>query len=132
MRLRPHLLVLLPLLWAAGCRGGITHEKAYTLEPTSAQATTIDPPSRDQKVTVKVTSDVPVSVYVAASKDLPGDINKINETLLAGKKLTALAAEEKMTDKTLEASVPAKTEFQVVVYNPGLKSANVKVKVEGK
>jgi hypothetical protein len=43
-----------------------------------------------------------------------------------------LATEEKVTDKTLEASVPAKTEFQVVVYNPGLKSANVKVKVEGK
>jgi hypothetical protein len=73
-----------------------------------------------------------VNVYVAATKDLPGDLDKVAETLLAGKKLTTLAAEEKATDKTLEASVPAKTEYQIIVYNPGVKSANVKVKVEGK
>lgn len=134
MQLRPHLLLLLPLLWAAGCsvRDTFVQEKNWTLEPTQVQALTVNAPSGNQKVTVKLTSDVPVNVYVAASKDLPGDIDKISDLFLSGKKPTTLAAEEKVTDKTLEASVPAKTEFQVIVYNTGTKAASVKLKVEGK
>src|SRR5262245_22915870 len=133
--MRPQLLVLFPLLWSAGCtmRGGFTQETSWSVEPTQAQSLIVPAPSGNQKVTVKITSDVPVSVYVAASKDLPGDINKINEMFLSNKKPTnTMVSEEKVTDKTLETSVPAKTEFQVIVYNPNTKSASVKVKAEGR
>jgi hypothetical protein len=135
MRFVPRTVLLLPLLFAVGCfsRGGFSHETSYSLEAVQARSTTVDAPARDQKVTVKVTSDVGVNVYVAATRDLPPTIDDVNNMLNSNKKpQKLLASAEKVQDQTLELTVPAKTEFQVIVYNPTNKSASVKVKVDGK
>lgn len=135
MRLRPHSLLVLLLLLMAGClmRSGFSQESTVTLAATEVKSQIVDAPGMDQKVTVKFTSDTAIDVYVVASKDLPPDIDKLAETLQAGKKpASALASAEKVTDHTLQTTVPAKTEFQVVLYNPSAKSATVKLKIEGK
>lgn len=132
--MRHRLPVFLLLATTLGCSvSSFKQQTSFTLEGTQVRSMTIEAPASAQRATVEVTSDVPVHVFVVASKDLPGSVDQLNEMFLANKKPTnPLASEENVTNKSIEASVPAKTEYQVIVYNPGAKSAQVKLTIQGK
>jgi hypothetical protein len=117
------------LLLLAGCQR-LNFEKEYTIDPFDGQTMTFDPPRYEQKVTVEVKSPGnPVSVYLVKGEDA----EKANNALQSGKAPTgAFAGQEKSEDVNLEATIPAKTEYTLLVFNPGKKKAAAKVKVTGR
>jgi hypothetical protein len=113
----------------AGCGQKLDYETAVQLEAGDVQLLAIDPPKREQKVTVTVTSSgSPISVYVILGKDKEA----AKQALLDSKKPTgALASNVKTQEATLEATIPANTGFGVLLGGAS-KSSQVKVKVTGR
>jgi hypothetical protein len=122
--------LLAGLLLIAGCQP-LSYEKDYQLDTTAAIQILFDPPKYDQNVKVLVVSPGhPVSACLVKEEDkdrAEGALNRDTEP--AG----ALASKLKGDNFTLEAKVPAKTAYVVVVFNPDRKElASVKVKVTGR
>jgi hypothetical protein len=116
------------LLLAAGCQK-LHDERSVKLAPGDTKSFEIDAPRSEQKVTVEYTSsNGPVNVCVALLEDRQA----AEEGVLADKKPDkALASKEKADSGTLEATVPAKKGF-VVVIGGAKKETEVKVKTNGK
>jgi hypothetical protein len=123
LRLVPVLVVVV----LAGC-SKVHEQRSFTLKPYGGNTLSITAPVSEQKVTVGVTSDQPINVWVLLEKNVPqgdkGDLDpeKMTEGVLA-KELSTKAA-------NLEVTVPAKEAFQIYVVNPSTKSAEVTVKVD--
>jgi uncharacterized protein YcfL len=120
-------LIPLALLALAGC-SKIHEQRTFTLAPLGGNTLSISAPVSEQKVTVVVSSDQPINVWVLLEKDIPpGDKGDVDpEKMTSG----VLAKEKNTKDTTLSATVPAKEKYQVYVVNPGSKSASVTVKVD--
>ncbi len=121
------LVLALP---AGGCQP-LNYEKSLTLEPGSLKPVEISAPSRDQNIKVSVSSSgAPVSVYVVLQKDH----DAVESAILSSKKPDAakvLASQENTDKATLDAKIPAKNDYVVLVYNGSSKSAQVKISVKG-
>jgi hypothetical protein len=118
------------LVLAAGCKQRVNEERTLSLEPGVTKPLQIDAPARDQQVTVTVASPgAPVSAYLVLEKNRAAT----EDALVAGKKPGAniLAGSEKAEQATLEATVPAKEAYAVVVSNSSGKPAQVKVTIKG-
>ncbi len=116
------------LLLLAGCGQKLNYESTLQLEVGDVQAIAIDPPVKEQKVTVTVTSTAsPVDVYLVFAKD-----KESGKRALLDRKPPAepLAAKAKTTDAVLEATIPAGSGF-VVLLGLANKSTSVKLKVSG-
>jgi hypothetical protein len=118
------------LILAAGCKQRLNEEKTLSLEPGVAKSLQIDAPAGEQKVTVTVASPgAPVSAYLVLEKNR----TTAEDALIAGKKpVNPLAGQDRVEQATLEATVPAKEAYAVVVSNAGGKPAQVKVTIQGR
>src|SRR4051794_19039333 len=117
MRLLPKPLLgvaTVAALSLTGCQK-LSYEKTLTLTSGEVQAFPIDAPRSQQKVTVSVTATgSPVNVHVV----LESDHAAVMEALTNSKKVDpakVLASKEKMDSGTVEATVPAKKGFSVLV-----------------
>jgi hypothetical protein len=128
---RPARWIFGPLafvLLAAGCQR-VNVEHTVQVEPEQVKAITIDPPRGDQKVSVTASSPgVPVSVYLVLEKDRQAAIGALENYKTPA---NVLASKEKVEQATLEATVPAKNGYAILLTASGGKKADVKLKVTG-
>jgi hypothetical protein len=126
-------LVLAALPLAGGCQR-LNFEKDEDLKVVQAKRFTFDAPRYDQKVMVTVTpSDGPVCAYLIKTEDyekLELALNRyptpVPQSLVLEKK------EPKEKDSySFEATVPARTEYALVLYAPK-KGTKVSVKLVGR
>src|SRR5437016_5847 len=116
MRRLPLCALAVLLLVLAGCQR-LNFEKEATLEPAVPFLEyTFDGPQGEMKVSVKVTSDQPVSVWVVLEEDKePSTLDLVN-----GKKpAKVLAGEKDQKEIDLEATIPPKKNFVVFVAQGG-------------
>jgi hypothetical protein len=121
------------LVFALGFTGcgrmaALNYEKDMEIEGQGTKSFTVTAPNKEQKVNVLVRSNgVPLDVYVALEKDLATLERQVTEQ----KAVTAscLTKKDKVTEGTLEATVPAGASFGVLLVNPGSKKASAAVKI---
>jgi hypothetical protein len=116
------------VMFLAGCQSRLDHEQSYRLGTGDAKAFEIEPPRYDQKVTVAVDTDAPVSVFVYRK----GDAGAVTKDLtLRERSDKALGSWTGEKVGTFEVTIPAK-QATIVRVEAGIKPANVKIKVVGK
>jgi len=130
-RSTPFCLGLLALLGlAAGCQR-LDVDRTIKLAPGDVQDILIDAPRSQQSIKVDVNaSGAPVDVYVL----LEAERQAVKENLLINKRpdpAKLLASQQKVTTATLEAAVPARNDFAILLAGAS-KPAEVKVKVTGR
>jgi hypothetical protein len=116
------------ILSLAGCQP-LKIEKTMSVPVGGVSSLILDPPRYEQKVTVQISSPgAPVSAYLVRESD-----RAAAEALMQKDKAptSPLAGKEKAEDITLEATVPAKTGFALLI-RADKKNADVKVKVTGR
>ena len=129
---RSTLLVAL-LLLAGGCQR-LRHEQTFSLDMGEVKSLQFDPPRYNQQVTVTVTpTGGPVSAYLVKTSEW----EQVAAQLDSGKAPPADAvfasweSKDQHEEYTLKGTVPAKTEFTLLL-RAGRKKAEVKVKVVGR
>jgi hypothetical protein len=122
MRLLSGLVLLMLLLAVSGCQK-VALKNEYDLDPTDAKGFDVDPPNRDQDVTLKITTTGPIDVFIANKADWDKAIADVKapKSPLGGK-----AGIDK--EATVTAKVPAKTAYGIVLLNA--KKPKTKVTVE--
>jgi hypothetical protein len=130
-RLPVFALLLLPVALAGCRRQSLSYEKTVTVDAGDAyQAQTIDPPTRDQKVTVTVSSTTAaVSVYLVLEKDREAAQESLRYERAPA---NVLAKMEKVQGGTLEATVPAHSSCTVLLAPAAGKTAQVALKITGR
>jgi hypothetical protein len=128
LRLRRCLLAAL-FLALPGCAERLNYETTVQLGDGEVQSLSIDPPKSEQRVSVTVSSSgSPIDAYIVLDKDKEA----AKQALLDRKKPAAtLDGRAKTQDATLEATIPAKTGFAILLGGAN-KSSQVKVKVSGR
>jgi len=119
----------LALLGSAGCQK-LDSERSIHLDAGEVQIIRIGPPRSDQKVTVVVDSPrSSINVYLVLEQDQ----EEAKQALLLDRKLPQLplAGKEKTNSATLEATVPARNGFAVMLSGAE-KATDVKLKVTGR
>ncbi len=116
------------LLLLSGCGQKLDYETSLDLDEGQVQSISVDPPKREQKVSVTATSSSsPIDVYVVLDKDKEAG----KQALLDRRKVAAaLASQTKTQSATLEVTIPANTGFAILAGGAG-KSSHVTVKVRG-
>jgi hypothetical protein len=101
------------MLGVAGCQKALNEQKTLTMGPGDVRKIEIDAPRREQPLKIAFNSSATeVSIYVVPAQD--GD--KALDALMSYKPVaTALAKMEKTKSGTLDATIPAKTAFAVLV-----------------
>jgi len=121
---RASCLILLVLV---GCHK-LNYEKSESLSPGETKTYTVEAPKGDQKVRVVArSSEGPVSVYLV----LQHEAQAVEAAITGGHtppKDKVLAGAEKQNEVTLDATVPAKNEFTVIVGGAS-KKTTITVKV---
>lgn len=127
--LRTAFGLFLPALLLSGCQK-VSEQKTVTVGPGGdvKAPMILTAPSREQDVTLTVSSNAPVDVYIALEKEVPG-LDK-GEFKVPKNSLVSEKSVDK--EKTLKAKVPAQSGYVVVVANNGSKEASVTLKLEGK
>jgi hypothetical protein len=121
---------LAAVLLAGGCQR-LNQVQTITVQPGEVRGVRIDPPKQEQKVRVTVTAvDAPVDVYVAVVKDrkLPDD--QIGRVLLDSSAGGILVSKKGVKEDTLEATIPAGTEF-AVLCGGAEKATSVTIRIAG-
>lgn len=132
LRLPVITLLLLPPVVLAGCRRqSLSYAKAVTVNAGDAyQAQTIDPPTRDQQVTVTISSaTAAVSVYLVLEKDREAAQESLRQERVPA---NVLAKKEKVQEATLEATVPAHSSCTVLLAPAAGKTAQVALQISGR
>jgi hypothetical protein len=120
----------LVLLLAAGCGSRLHDERTVSVEPGVEKTLTIDAPSRDQKVSVKVSaSGGPVDVYCYLVKD-QAEAEKAIRRHKASDKILDKA--EKAEQASLEFTVPANSGALILLQSASSKAASAKVTIDGR
>ena len=115
---RPMILVLLglALLVPVGCQK-VDYQHTISMEAGDIKSTTITAPQREQHVRVAVDSSAsPVDVYIVLEKDRQQAIEALNKDKPLAQ---ALASKKRVRNDTLEATIPAKNEYAVVLTGAG-------------
>jgi hypothetical protein len=121
--------VLVVLAGLAGCQP-LRFEKTYDFDPVETRTLDFDAPRYDQKLKIEVTSSGPaVSAYLVKTDD-----KAAAERNLGNGKAPAdsLGGQDRSESISFEATVPAKTEYTLVVHNTTTNKATVQVKVTGR
>jgi hypothetical protein len=116
------------LLGLSGCGARQLYDKTIEVQPGVVQSIILEDLGNGWKVNVEITSDVPISAYLV----LPKDQQAATAALQAEKApATSLTGDAKTTSKTLEATMPEKSDLVILLANPvsNRKNASVKVKV---
>lgn len=127
--------VMVLLVLTAGCQR-LNHEKEIDLEQFTVYKAMFDAPTYNQKVTATIEpKDSAVSAYLVTDANLKAVEKALQENTAPDAKLALAQKTAKRGDPkenfTIEASVPAKTAFALVLYTPQ-KNTKVKFKVVGK
>jgi hypothetical protein len=122
------ICALLAALLTAGCQP-LKVEKTLSILGGGVEALIFDAPRYEQKLTVQVSSPgAPVSVYLVRESEM----EKARTLMEQGKAPTEpLAGKDGGEEITLEATVPAKTAYALLVRANKVK-AEAKVKVTGR
>jgi hypothetical protein len=128
MQSKWNLLCLVALAFvSAGCyRTVLNKESTFEVTPGVSREMTIEPARAEQKIKVDVSASAPVSVFVFLAKDqdtVKRDIENRKQPLA-----NVLAREDKVSNKTLEATIPADSEA-VVFITYATKATKVTVKL---
>jgi hypothetical protein len=115
------------VLLVAGCQSRLNVDKAYHLDAGASQSFEIDPPRYEQKVSLTVETDAPVTVQIYLKKDADVVDKDLGLKHKSDKMLGTWSGEGK---GTVTATVPAH-EIQLVRIETGAKAANVKVHIVG-
>jgi hypothetical protein len=117
------------LLLLPGCGQKLNYETTVKLRAGEVQAQMVDAPRREQTVRVTATSSgSPIDAYLVLDKDKEA----AKEALLDGKKPAAfLAGQTKTRDAILEATIPANSDFTIVLGG-ATKDSQVKVRATGR
>jgi hypothetical protein len=118
--------LLVVVLTATGCPKVLNQVSDFELKLGDEKKLTVEAITKEQKVKVALTADVPVNVYMFLEKDATAAESDINKKKLPSTKVLAMS--EKTNDATLEATVPANNAVVVFITSAG-KTANVKVKI---
>jgi len=118
------LLLLLPIV---GCHK-LTFEKSESLDVSEVKKYAVDPPRVKQNVRVVATSsECPVSVYVVLDENAPAVEDAIqSSTKPAADKV--LGGADKQQEATVDATIPAKSGFTILVGG-ATKKTNITVKL---
>lgn len=111
----------------AGC-SKIHEKKDFTLEPGNSHNLKITAPLSEQKLTVALTSDQPVSIWVLLEKDVPGGKDDLDPTTL---KSGILASKTDTKEVSLDVTIPAKEAYRIIIAGAAKKAA-VTVKIDSK
>ncbi|MBY0524691.1 MAG: hypothetical protein K2R98_14905 [Gemmataceae bacterium] len=128
---------LLSVMLLAGCaiQKPLSVEKTLDVGPGESRVVLVDAPVRDQKVNVSVNSGgVPVDVYVILEESDDKALEIAGKATMSGQAPAgALASNQKSAEANVDATIPAKKAFAVLVCNNvNNKKADVKVKVTSK
>jgi hypothetical protein len=119
------------LLGISGCQR-LDADRTVKLEPSQVHAILFDAPRSDQKVSVTMSSPgAPVEVYLLLEKDREAAVQSLEQGKRPAKE-QILASKDKAEEATLEATVPAKSGYAVLLNSKAGKTAEVKVKVAGR
>ena len=119
------------LLLSGGCQR-LDDERTVQLAPTQVHTIQFDAPRSDQKVTVTMSSPgALVEVYVVLEQNREAAVQSLDQGKRPAKE-QILASSEKTEEATLEATVPARSAFAVLLNSKAGKTAQVKVKVTGR
>lgn len=130
MKMRACLLLLLTAMLplTAGCQR-LNDERTVTVPTGTIHSLEYSEPRSQQKVTIQIKSPgAPVTVYLVPKKDSEAAQNRLDQGKTPE---TPLAGKEKVEEATLEATVPAKTAY-VLLLRADKKKAEVHVKVTGR
>jgi hypothetical protein len=112
----------------AGCQSRLNVQKTYRLQPGEIQSVEIDPPRYEQRVTVAIDTDAPVTVSVFLKRDA----ESVERSLTTGNNpANALAVWKGDSSGSVEATVPAK-ERAIIRVESAQKTASVTLKITGK
>ena len=118
---------VLVLCLAAGCQSRLNDQRTIKLDAGLDSYITLDAPRYDQDLSLAVSADVPIDVYVF----LEADRDEAERQVLLGKKSPKILADrEKIQEGTLEAKVPAKQKATIMVRCT--KSGTAMFKIVGK
>ena len=118
---------VLVLFLAAGCQSRLNDERTLKLDAGLDSYITLDPPRYDQNLSLAVSADVPIDVYVF----LEADRDEADRQVSLGKKSPKILTDrEKIQEGTLEAKVPAKQKAIIMVRST--KSGTATLKIVGK
>jgi hypothetical protein len=124
--------LLLVVILAVGCtrQKALNIEKTLSIDPGSVKTVIYDAPIEDQQVTIAVNSPEPVDVFLV----LEDNLQKATDAAVGGAQPeNPLASKTKTKEATLEAKIPAKKGFAVLVNNPiNNKKTDAKVKATSK
>jgi hypothetical protein len=118
------------VLLAAGCGSRLHDQRTVSVEPDTEKTLSIDPPSRDQKVRVRVAaSGGPVNVYCYLQKDQ----SEAEKAVRLRHPSDAIRAKEEKTEQAdLEFMVPAGSGAVVLLTSASGKTASAKVTIDGR
>jgi hypothetical protein len=127
MPVMQRLLCICLLFFIAGCQSRLNEQRTYFLDTGAIQTLDISPPRVEQKVTVTIDTDAPISALVYLRKDA----NTVEKDLTLKQK-SDKALGSRIIDKsgTIDVTVPAH-EVAVVRLEATRKAANVTVKIVG-
>jgi hypothetical protein len=117
---------LVPLA-LAGCQSRLNDQRTINIDSGKDSFITLDAPRYDQTVSVTVSADVPVDVYLFLEKDQA----EVDRDVTLGKQSSkVLAAKEKVQNDSLEGKVPAKQKPVLMIRST--KSGTATLKIVGK
>ena len=116
------------LLILAGCQSRLNADKTFQLAAGTSKPFEIDPPRYEQKVSLSIETDAPVTVHFYLKKNEEAVEKDLTTKQKSDKVLATWSGDGK---GELEATVPAH-EIAVVDLVAGAKPAKVKVHVVGK
>ena len=123
-------MMALSVVMVQGCQR-LNEEQNVTLGVGEVKGLSIEPPRSEQKVTVTVTSSAsPVDVYVVLDPNRAA-VSQSLEKGMAPEASKVLASQKKVQEASLEATIPAKTAYAVVLAG-ATKDTQVKLKIQGR
>ena len=119
-------IALLGVIALAGC-SKIHEKKEFSLDTGGYKTLEITAPLSEQKVKVTLTADQAVNIYVLLEKDMPkGKGDDFDPDMM---KVTFIASQKNAKDASLDATIPAKEKY-VIIVSGATKKTNVTVKID--
>ena len=120
--------LMMLLLMATGCKARLNSESTAKVELMDKHSTTVDPISREQKITVTATPTTgQYSVYLFLEKDKPTVEKEIDQNKEPAKVLDKALKTDKTA--TLSGQIPANERAVVLVTSGDGKKAEVKLRI---
>ena len=122
--MRARYLPVFAFVFVCGC-SKVHEERSFTIDPLGGHSIEVSAPLSEQTVSVQVTADNPVSVWIILGKSVTGRLDDIDPSKLTSGIITS---EKDVKEAKLVATIPAKEKYVVLVN--GAKKTDTKVTVK--